>query len=70
MCEEAANYYVWLFQEKQAQAPEIILDKLKEKQLTEIDKEFLDKKISKAECRQAMRSMADDKSPDPDKLPA
>jgi hypothetical protein len=70
MCEEAANYYVWLFQEKQAQVPEMILDKLTEKQLTEIDKEFLDKKKSKAECRQAMRSMADNKSPGPDKLPA
>jgi hypothetical protein len=70
MCEEAANYYVWLFQEKQAQDPEIIPDKLREKQLTEKDKEFLDKKISKAECRQAMRSMADDKSLGPDKLPA
>jgi hypothetical protein len=70
MCEEAANYYVWLFQEKQAHNPEIVLDKLREKQLTEIDKEFLDKKISKAECRQVMRSMADDKSPGSDKLPA
>jgi hypothetical protein len=70
MCEEAANYYVWLFQEKQAQDPEIILDKLREKQLIKLDKEFLDKKISKAECRQAIRSMADDQSPGPDKLPA
>jgi hypothetical protein len=66
---QAANYYVWPFQEKQAQDPEIILDKVREKQLTEIDKEFLDKKISKAECRQAMRSMADDKFPGPDELP-
>jgi hypothetical protein len=44
MCEEAANYYVWPFQEKQAQYPEIILDKLREKQLTEIYKELLDKR--------------------------
>jgi UDP:flavonoid glycosyltransferase YjiC (YdhE family) len=53
---------------KTGAGPGIILDKLREKQLTEIDKEVLDKKISKAECRQAMRSMADDKSPGPDKL--
>jgi hypothetical protein len=39
MCEEAANYYVRPFQEKQAQDPEIILDKLREKQLTELDKQ-------------------------------
>jgi hypothetical protein len=55
---------------KQAQVPEIILNKLREKQLTEIDKELLDKKLSKAECRQAMRSMGDDQLPGPDKLPA
>jgi hypothetical protein len=60
MGEEEANYYIWLFQERQAQNPEPILEKLRERKLNEINKEYLDKKISKAECRQAIRSMADD----------
>jgi hypothetical protein len=49
MGEEAANYYIWiwLFQERQAQDPEPILEKLRERKLTEIDKEYLDKKYSK-----------------------
>jgi hypothetical protein len=28
---EAANYYIWLFQERQAQDPEPILEKLRER---------------------------------------
>jgi hypothetical protein len=31
MCEEAGNYYIWLFQEKQALEPEPLLKKLREK---------------------------------------
>jgi hypothetical protein len=31
MCEEAANYYIWLFQEKQSIDPEPLLEKLRGK---------------------------------------
>jgi hypothetical protein len=34
MGEEAANNYIWLFQERQAQDPEPILEKLRERKLT------------------------------------
>jgi hypothetical protein len=70
MSEEAAYYYIWLFQEKQALEPEPRLKKLREKKLSDMDKTRFDKKITKQDCRLALRSMADDKSPGPDKLPA
>jgi hypothetical protein len=38
------NYYIWLFQEKQAQEPEPLLEKLREKRLSDIDKTRLDQK--------------------------
>jgi hypothetical protein len=70
MCEEAANYYIWLLQEELALEPEPLLDKLREKKLSEIDKTRLDQKITKQDCKLALRSMADDKPQGPDKLPA
>jgi hypothetical protein len=45
-------------------------EKLREKRLSDIDKTRLDQKLSKQDCKLALRSMADDKSPGPDKLPA
>jgi hypothetical protein len=47
-----------------------LLEKVREKRLSEIDKTRLDQKITKQDCELAIRSMADDKSPGPDKLPA
>jgi hypothetical protein len=70
MCEEAANYYICLFQEKQALEPEPLLEKLREKKLSEIDKTRLDQKITRQDCKLAPRNMADNKSPGPNKLPA
>jgi hypothetical protein len=47
LCEEAANYYIWLFQERQALEPKPLLEKLGEKKISEIDKTRLDQKSRK-----------------------
>jgi hypothetical protein len=70
MNDEAAGYYKWLFQEKPSVNPEPLLEKLREKTLSEPDKKQFKQTITIQECRTALRSMADDKSPGPDKLPA
>jgi hypothetical protein len=70
MCDEAARYHKWLFQEKPSVDPEPLLEKLREKTLGEPDKKQLEKTITIQECRTALRSMADNKSPGLDKLPA
>jgi hypothetical protein len=60
MCKEASNYYKWLFEERPSTDPEPLLEKLKEKALSELDKKILDQGITLRECRMALRSMADD----------
>jgi hypothetical protein len=71
MCDEAARYYKWLFQEKSSVDPGPLLEaKRREKTLSEPEKKQRKKTITIQECRTALRSMADNKSPGPDKLPA
>ena len=68
--EEARKYYLHLFQDKPSKNPDELLDLLRQKQIKKSDATYCETNISREEVVKAIRSMANRKSPGPDRIPA
>ena len=68
---EATKYYTWLYRERASVMPEKLFNLLRKgKRIKPESLKSCNKKITRPDVERAIRSMANDKSPGPDGIPA